>query len=123
MISIPYAQNVGAIAVGTLVAGYTILKLQLPNFAQGNQDRLFDSIAWRVDPASGVTAGAVQPYELCLDGSYRPVGSPQSITAASVYGIIAPTSFLGFALVVSTSFATAGILYAEARGTTRRFAT
>lgn len=114
-------QAVGPIALGTLVVGYQILKLQLARFSSGDQDRMFDSIAWRVDGASGITAGAVQPYELCLDGVYRPIGTAQNVTATTpATGIIAPTSMLGFALVVSTAFATAGTQYAEARGSTRR---
>lgn len=121
MIATPNAQNVGALAVGTLVLGYVILKLQLARFTTGDQDRIFDSVAWRVDGAAGITAGAVQPYELCLDGVYRPVGTPQTVPAGgSAYGIIAPTSYLGFALVVSTTFTGAGTNYAEARGSTKQ---
>jgi hypothetical protein len=78
---------------------------------------------------AGVTAGAAQLYQLCLDGNWRVISAALTLVASTNYWFeIGPTTsigsftitggvpFLGLALVLSTALLGGNITYLELKG-------
>src|SRR5258708_13820033 len=66
---------VGTILTATEIIGYRFCKIYTPDFNGTSFDqapsRLFDQVAYRIETGTGVTAGAIIPYVLGADGTWR----------------------------------------------------